>query len=298
MKASVRLSACTLSLILVTSAGVFAQEQTLRSSIAAIRMKNADPSRATEIALKDFLHYLNQSLGGGTMFSVPDQSLINEALGHEGLKPDGVLDLDDCYNVGTRLKVDYIVVGTVMHAGQTFSAQARVYSTARKGLVGVVNQDLGEREVNMLPGLLAERIRRVITNPISMDSTFVSFQWSQEFRFVYGPRRVDLEPPKVWYVNANPPFEVSVVAQMASLGSTYAVTNFDVFADNEIIAAIDGEIEAPKTLRKRTVVIGSHRFCFQAEVLELRASRGSPRGEYAMRGISSVFVRFTARCCD
>ncbi|MGB2869043.1 MAG: hypothetical protein WBD36_11370 [Bacteroidota bacterium] len=258
-------------------------------TITVLRMKNVNVSNENEAALAGFAANLNSALRATGSWNVPDSAAIQAALDDEGIDVNDLIELDDYFKAGKALKADYIVVGTVMQNLQNFLSQARVYSVKDKKFRGVVHENLSPQSLKHSTDQIASRVHSVVESATPVDSLYASFQWSKEFRFAFGPDRLDVKPPVVYFINDNPPFELSVKVRMDLTGGTYAVTEFDIYADDQVVAGIHPEILAPRTLREKTISLGGKDFCFRTEVKELRGRYGDL--------ISSALIVISARYC-
>ena len=274
-------------LVLLDASVLYAQHPL--GTIAVLRMKNVNVLPENEALLAGFTSNLNSALRASGSWNVPDSAAIVAALDDEGIDLNDLIELDDYFKVGKALKVDYIVIGTVMQSLQNFLSQARVYSVSDKKFKGVVHENLSLQSMTNSINLIAGRIHPVVENATPVDSLYPSFQWSKEFRFAFGPDRLDVKPPVVYFVNDNPPFELSVKVRMEHAGGTFAVTEFDLYADDQVVAAIHPEIVAPKMLREKTISLGGKDFCFRTEVKEIRGRFGEL--------ISSALLVVSARYC-
>lgn len=279
----------TTTLTAVLFQSLVAQEKKVLGSIAVLRMKDATMLVENRELLKDSPAKMNAALAATSMFNVPDQDAVLEALDDEGVDSDDLIDLEDYLDVGKSLKTDFIVIGSITQNMSTLRAFARVYSVADGGLEATVSSDNNVSRLHDLVEVLAHRIGREIEHPESPDSTYASFAWSQQFRFAFGRERLDLAPPVVYFVNENPPFEIAVKVSMDRLDGGFVVTNFDIYADNEPIASVGPEIQPPILLREEEVEINGHPFCFRANVKEMRGSHG--------RSIIGAIIELTAQSC-
>ncbi len=269
---------------------LMAQDEKPLKLIAVLRMKNIAPTVENTRILQDFAGRTNAALVRTRQVAVLPEEVILEALDDEGVDLDGLIDLEEYLDVGKALKTDYIVIGSVTQKMMTLYAHSRVYSVKDGSLAAVVGSELGIDRLPELIDLLAYRIANVLEHPEPLDSLYSSFEWSQDFRFAFGPDRLDLAPPVVHYVNQNPPFEIAVRADMDRIQGGYVVTNFDIFADNEPIAAVGPHLEPPLLLRETEVMINGHLFCFRADLKQMRGPRD--------RAITSALITITARSCE
>jgi hypothetical protein len=292
MKPDIALSSIRfLAVMFMVSLGeaIIAQEKPPLGTIAVLRMKNIEATSENTDVLKPFAMKLNAALATTKLFDVPAEEAIAEALDDEGVDPDDLIDLGEYLKVGKSLKMNFIVIGSVSHKAMTLYARARVYSVTDGLLRAVVGSDIGADRLSELVELMAHRIGKTMEHPIPVDTMYHAFEWIQDFRFAFGRDRLDLAPPVVHFVNQNPPFEIAVKINMDRLGGGYVVTNFDIYADNEPIANIDPEMRPPLVLRERELVINGHRFCFQADVKELRTS--------SRNAFASALINISARYC-
>ena len=267
-----------------------AQERPALGRIAVLRMKNVNMTVEHKEMLKDFAAKLNAALGATKLFEVPAESAVVEALDDEGVDPDDLIELEDYLEVGKTLNAGLIVIGSVWQRVMTLSVHARVYSSTDGSLKLIINTEDSMDRLAGLIDLTAHRIAGAAENPAPLDSLYASFEWSHDFRISFGPERLDLAPPIVHYVHHNPPFEIAMKVNMDRLAGGFVVTNFDLYADGEPIAAVSPEMMPPLLLREEDVVINGHTFCFQANLKELRGSYG--------RAFLGALITIKARSCE
>lgn len=268
---------------------LLSQEHSLKT-IAVLRMKNVNVAPENDALLTGFAANLNSSLRANDSWKVPDSAVIQAAIEDEGVDVNDFIELDEYFKVGKTLKADYVVIGSVMQTLQNFLSQARIYSLPDKKFRGVVHENLSLQGLKNSTDMIAGRIRAVVENAVLVDSLYASFQWTREFRFAFGPARLDMKPPIVYFINDNPPFELSVKVRMDFTGGTYAVTEFDIYADDQVVAGLHPEILPPRTLPEKTISIAGHYFCFKTYLKDLRGRYGEI--------ISSALLVISARCCD
>jgi hypothetical protein len=125
-------------------------------------------------------------------------------------------------------------------------------------------------EMNLLYGVLSSRIAAAIETPPKADSSRPDFKWKGEYLLSFGKHRIDIEPPILLAINSEPPFELSVVAEMAVAKGSHAVTNFEVFVDNMGLGSIHGALSAPLLIKEREWTIGGRAYIFSLELKTIR----------------------------
>ncbi len=258
--------------------------------VAVLRMKPSGVTDANRELLQGYASRLNGKLATVGGVSVPGWDTVFEAIDDEGVEPEGLIDLDDCIDAAEQLGVRYFVIGSIEQRTMTLYAHARVYAMPEGRFVGVVSAALNAREVTELTEQLAGRLAQMVIDPPEEKRDYADFSWSQRLSFSFGTERYDLNPPTLYYVNDDPPFEIAVKVVMDRMFGMYVVTHFEIFADGEAIAAVTPDIEPPRPIREQEIEIAGRTFCFQATVAQLRTRKDA--------AISTATVDLTARLCD
>ena len=265
-------AAVALSLACVTGTWntLLAQESARRTRIAVVRFKSSQETPERKYIVNDLSPNLSAAIKATGRLDVPDDALVAKAIGDEGLRPDGLLNLDKCINVGKDLKSDYVVAGSAILKGLKWHACVRVLSVQSKKLLTTEDVEYSVDEMNLLYGVLASQIVSAVETPPKADSSRPDFKWKGEFLLSFGKHRIDIEPPILLAINSDPPFELSVVAEMAVAKGSHAVTNFEVFVDNMGLGTIHGALAPPVPVKEREWIIGGRAYLFTLELNTMR----------------------------
>ncbi len=283
---------CSALLLLATIMGQFtlsAQDAASSASIAVVRLKGVDIAQDSQTPFTAVLPALNASLRANGRFDVPSDDILNEALDDEGIEQGELIDMDDLADLAETLGLDYFVIGSVSQKMLSFHTHLRIYSAKDKRLLGVVSSDQPIDPPGPLATYVADMVETAVRNPGSIDTLYENFAWTQQALLTFGSDRSDLLPPRVYFVNDNPPFEISVKVDMERMRSSFAVINISFYADGEPIGSIYPQLNAPRVLNEEMVEIGGHMFCFELDVRELRTTSSG--------GIMSAKVVFNCRHC-
>jgi TolB-like protein len=271
-----------------------AQDQSLRPKIAVLRLKSSQQDPQRRYIVNDLSPNLAGAMRATGKFEMPDDAAVQKALQEEGLKAEGLLVREKCLDVGKVLGVDYVVAGSALLEGLTWSASVRVFSVKNQALVATADASYSINQMNVLYGVLASRISEALANPPDYKAAWKNFAWKGEQLMTFGRHRVDLEPPILVANNAEPPFELSVVADMSAAGGSHAVANFEVFVDDMSLGTIHGRLAPPVTVKERTWAIGGCAYVFTLELKEMRVF--TPRGgEEETNFVTSAKILITAR---
>jgi TolB-like protein len=273
---------------------LLAQEQPHRVKIAVLRFKSSQQDQQRRYIVKDLSANLAASMRANGQFEMPDDAIVQKAVQEEGLKPDGLLIQEKCLDVGKALNVDYVVVGSALLEGLTWSASVRVLSVQNKTLAATADAAYSVNEMATLYGVLASRIGAVLANPPKEQVSWKDFTWKGEYLMSFGRHRIDLEPPILVALNAEPPFELSVVADMSVASGSHAVTNFEVFVDDMSLGSIHGTLAPPVTVKEREWTIAGCTYVFSLELKEMRVFTPS-RGEEETNFVTSARISITVR---
>jgi TolB-like protein len=286
--------ACALVLVLSTELPLLAQGQPQRTKIAVLRFKSSQETPERRNIVKDLSKNLAAALRENSQLEVADDAAVKEAIEDEGLKPDGLLKRDKCFDVGEALKADYVVVGSALLQGLKWHAFARVINVQNKTLVATADVEYSVDEMNLLYGVLASRIGAALTSPPKEYASRKDFTWKGEYLMSFGKHRIDIEPPILVAMNADPPFEVSIVAEMATARGGNAVTNFEVFVDDLGLGSVYGTLSPPVPIKEREWKIGDCTYVFGLELKEMRVFTERVEDEEA-KFVTSARILVTAR---
>lgn len=284
----------TLILVLAAEHVLLAQGQSQRTKIAVVRFKSSRETPERRYIVKDISTNLAAAMRENPQFEIPDDAAVKEAIQEEGVKPDGLLKQEKCLGVGKALNADYVVVGSALLQGLTWHASVRVLSVKNKTLVATVNAEYSVDELNSLYGVLASRINAELATPSKEYAARKDFTWKGEYLMSFGKHRIDIEPPMLLAMNADPPFEVSIVAEMATARGGNAVTNFEVFVDDLGLGSIYGTLSPPVPIKEREWKIGDCTYIFGLELKEMRVFTERVEDEEA-KFVTSARILITAR---
>ncbi len=285
--------ACTIISVLSTERDLLAQGQPQRTKIAVLRFKSSQETPERKTIVKDFSTSLAAAMRENAQFEIPDDWIVKEALEEEGLKPDGLLKQEKCFDMGKALKVDYVVVGSALLQGLKWHANVRVLSVQNTTLVTTVDAEYSVDEMNSLYGVLASRISAKLANPPKEYVSRKDFTWKGEYLVSFGKHRIDIEPPILLAMNADPPFEVSLVAEMSVARGGNAVTNFEVFIDDLGLGSVYGSLSPPVPIKSREWTIGDCVYVFSLDLKEMRVFTERADGEEA-KFVTSARILITA----
>lgn len=249
---------------------LLAQVQPHRTRIAVLRFKSSQETPERKYIVKDLSLNLAASMRESGRFDMPDDAAVQKAMRDEGLKPDGLLSQEKCFDVGKALNVDYVVAGSAMLQRVKWHACVRVLSVQNKSLAATADVEYSVDEMNSLYGVLTSQISEALRIAPKTDSTMKNFTWRGDYLLSFGKHRIDLEPPILLAMNADPPFELSIIADMAVASGNHAVTNFEVFVDDMGIGSVHGELTPPVRIREREWVIGGLPYQFSLELRDMR----------------------------
>jgi len=286
------LSLTLTSLVILNHA--MAQDQPPRQKIAVLRFRSWQETPERRNIVKDLSTDLAATLREDAQLEVPDDAVVKNAMQEEGLKPEGLLDQEKCFDVGKALNVEYVVAGSALLEGVKWHANVRVLSVKSKTLVATADVEYSIDEMNSLFGVLASRISAALANPPKEHVTRKDFTWKGEYLMSFGKHRIDIEPPILVAMNADPPFELSIVAEMAVARGGNAVTNFEVFVDNLGLGSIHGRLAPPVPIKEREWKIGTNTYVFSLELKEMRVFTETVYDEEAKYVTSAKFC-VTAR---
>jgi TolB-like protein len=249
---------------------LLAQDKAPRIKIAVLRFKSSQETPERRSIVNDLSMDLAAGMREKTRFDMPDDALIKKIMLDNKFNPDGLLDLEKCFAVGKALNVDYVVAGSALLQRRKWHACLRVLSVQNRSLAATAEAEYALDEMNSLYGVLASQISTALDVPPKVDSTMKNFTWQGEYLLSFGKYRIDMDPPILLAANADPPFELSIVAEMAVASGGHAVTNFEVFVDNLGLGSIHGALAPPVPIKVREWVIGSTAFLFSLELKEMR----------------------------
>jgi TolB-like protein len=273
---------------------LLAQGQPQRAKVAVLRFKSSQETPERRNIVKDLSKNLAAALREVAQLEVADDATVKEAIQDEGLKPDGLLKQEKCFDVGEALKADYVVVGSALLQGLKWHAFVRVLSVQHKTLVATADVEYSVEEMNLLYGVLASRIGAALANPPKPYASQKDFTWKGEYLLSFGKHRIDIEPPMLIAMNADPPFELSIVAEMATARGGNAVTNFEVFVDDLGLGSVYGALSPPVPIKSREWSIGDCTYIFGLELKEMRVFTERVEGEEA-KFVTSARILVTAR---
>ncbi len=286
--------ACAMISVPATELTLLAQGQPQRTKIAVLRFKSSRETQERKTIVKDFATSLAAAMRENAQFEIPEDWIVKEALEEEGLKPDGLLKQEKCVDVGKALKVDYVVVGSALLQGLKWHANVRVLSVQNGTLVATVDAEYSVDEMSSLFGVLASRISAKLANPPKEYVSRKDFTWKGEYLVSFGKHRIDIEPPILLAMHPDPPFEVSLVAEMAAAMGGNAVTNFEVFVDDLGLGSVYGSLSPPVPIKAREWKIGDCTYIFALELKEMRVF--TARADYAeAKFVTSARILVTAR---
>lgn len=269
---------------------LLAQEQQHRTKIAVLRFKSSEETPERRYIVKDLSMDLAAALRENSQLDLPEDAAVKSALQEEGLKPGGLLKQEQFFDAAQALNVEYIVVGSALLEGLKWHASVRVLSVKKKALVATADVEYSFEEMNSLFGVLASRIGAAVAGPVKEYASRKDFTWRGEYLMSFGKHRIDIEPPILVAMNADPPFEVSVVAEMAVARGGNAVTNFEVFVDDLGIESIHGRLTPPLLIKEREWKIGDATYLFGLELKEMRVFTETVEGEEAKFVTSARFL--------
>ncbi|HTY38911.1 MAG TPA: hypothetical protein VMH23_17470 [Bacteroidota bacterium] len=265
------------------------QAQQTHPKIAVVRLKSSEETPERKYIVKDLSADLTAALKADGRLDVPDESAMNNALDKEGLRREALIDVGKCFDVGSRLNCDFMVVGSALVKGIKIHACVRLYAVKNKSLVTTEDVEYGTDQMNLVHSVLASRIRTAIENPAKGDSVGKGFEWKGEYLLSFGKHRIDMEPPILLAVCPNPPFELSVVAEMSAAGGNFAVTNFEVYVDNVGLGSIHGQLSPPVPIKERDLVIGGVPYLFSLDLMDMRVFKMTVDNEDANFVTSAKF---------
>jgi TolB-like protein len=283
-----------MTMALTAAQALVAQQQPRTTKIAVVRFKSSQETPERRTIVEDLSTNLQAAMRANGAFEIPDDATIHHAIEEEGMKPEGLLKQDECLNVGKALNVDYIVVGSAILQGLKWHACARILSVQSKQLVATAEAEYSVDEMKTLYSVLASQIREELANPTKDDSTLKNFAWKHHYFLAYGKRRIDIEPPALLAINAEPPFELSVIADMAVARGGLAVSNFEVFVDDAGLGSIHGDLTPPRPIKERERTIGGRAYLFKLDLKEMHLFTDRTSGEEA-RYVTSALITVTVQ---
>jgi TolB-like protein len=292
----ITLVALAFPIICITSGmhTLVAQGQQPRLKLAVLRFKSSQETPERRNIVKDLSKNLAAALRENARLEIADDAAVKEAVDDEGLKPDGLLKQEKCFDAGEALKADYVVVGSALLQGLKWHAFARVLSVQNKTLIATAEVEYSVDEMNLLYSVLASRIGAALTSPPKEYASRKDFTWKGEYLLSFGKHRIDIEPPMLIAMNADPPFEVSIVAEMATARGGNAVTNFEVFVDDLGLGSVYGTLSPPVPIKNREWKIGDCTYVFGLELKEMRVFTERVEDEEA-KFVTSARILVTAR---
>ena len=247
-----------------------AQQQPHRTRIAVLRFKSSQETPERKHIVNDLSLNLAASMRQSGQFDMPDDATVQKAMQAEGLKPDGLLAQERCIAIGKALNMDYVVAGSAMLQRTKWHACTRMLSVKDKSLAATADAEYPIDEMNSLYGVLASKISEALRIPPNSDSIRKNFTWKGDYLLSFGKHRIDLEPPILLALSADPPFELSVVADMTVASGNHAVSNFEVFVDDMGLGSVHGELTPPVRIREREWVIDGRPYLFSLELKDMR----------------------------
>lgn len=282
--------ACAISRIPLPGSILLAQGEPHRTKIAVLRFKSSQETPERRIIVKDLSMDLAAGMREKNKFDMPDDALIKKAMEEEGMNPAGLVDQKKCFDVGRLLNVDYVITGSAILQRSKWHACMRVLSVKNRMLAATAEAEYAVDEMNSLHGVLASQISAALDVPPKVDSALKSFTWKGEYLLSFGKYRIDMEPPMLLAANADPPFELSIVAEMAVGSGSHAVTNFEVFVDNLGLGSIHGALTPPVPIKEREWVIGGNTYLFSLELRDMRVFTVRANDEEAKFVTSALFT--------
>ena len=286
--------ACALVCVSATEHTLLAQEHAHRTRIAVLRFKSCQETPERKYIVNDLSPNLAASIRENARFETPDDAIVDKAIQDEGLRRNGLLKLEKCFDVGKALNVEYVIVGSALLKGLKWHACVRVLSMQNKTLVTTEDVEYSVDEMNLMYGVLASRIRASLDFPPKADSNRTNFTWNGEYLLSFGKHRIDMEPPILLDISADPPFELSVVAEMAVARGSHAVTNFEVFVDDLGLGSVHGGLAPPVPIREREWIIGGRSYHFSLVLKDMRVFTVRADDEEA-KYVTSALFSVTAR---
>jgi TolB-like protein len=280
-----------LLLIVASSQALTAQEGQHKPSLAVLRLKSSEETQERRLLVKDLSANLAAALRQEKILDVCDDARVRAAIEDEGLRPNGLLKPGDCLQVGKNLSVEYVVVGGAILERQKWHASVRVLSVPAGALVTTVEAEYPVSEINTLYSVLASRISSALSEPKRPSPSPDRFAWSKDYLVSFGKQRIDLEPPILLALSTNPPFEMSIVADMAPVsGSGFAVTNFEIFIDDRSLGSIHPQLKPPIPVQERTWTLAGRAYRFNLDLKEIRILDLSRTGEDEALFITSALI--------
>ena len=273
---------------------LLSQDQPHRATIAVLRFKSLRETPERRNIVKDLSEDLAAALRENIQLALPEDAAVKEAIADEGLKPDGLLELGECFDVGEALKVDYVVAGSALLKGVKWHASVRVLAVRTKSLVATADVEYSVDEMNSLFGVLAARIGAAVAGTPKEYVGKSDFTWKGEYLLSFGKHRIDIEPPILVAINSDPPFEVSIIAEMAVARGGSAVTNFEVYIDDLGLGSIYADLTPPRFIKEREWKIGGTTYVFSLDLKEMKVFTETVEAEQAKYVTSARFL-VTAR---
>lgn len=289
-----------LTILLLTTVTLLpAQEAQHKPTLAVLRLKSSQETQERRLIVKDLSTQLAAALKHESSLEVRDDGTVKGAIEEEGLRPDGLLKPDDCLDVGKNLDVEYVVVGGALLERQKWHASIRVLAVETGALVTTVDAEYPASEMNTLCSVLASRIAGALREPRTSERVADQTSWSKDYLLSFGKHRIDLEPPILLALSTNPPFEMSIIADMALVASSgYAVTNFEIFIDDRSLGSIHPQLKPPIPVRERTWVLAGHSIRFNLDLKEIRILDLTRSGDEEAIFITSALISVRAQSVD
>lgn len=247
-----------------------AQDHPKPISIAILRLKSSEETPERRRIVKDLATDLAAAFRENGSFATPEDAAVLKAIKGEGLRPEQLLSQEKCFDAGKELGVDYVVVGSAIMYRFRWHACVRVLSVKEEKLVATADAEYPVDQIGTMFRVLASKTASALaTSPRSYDAG-EKFSWKGEYLLPFGKHRIDLEPPALIYVNADPPFEISIKADMAVGRGSHAVTNFEAFVDDEGIGSIHPGLGPPIPVRQTDWRIGERQYSISLDLKEMR----------------------------
>lgn len=288
------LSATLMILVLTVPPPLTAQDQPKAISIAVLRLKSSEETPERRRIVKDLATELAAAFRENGSFATPEDAAVQKAIKGEGLRPEQLLSQEKCLDAGKELGVDYVVAGSAIMYRFRWHACVRVLSVKEEKLVATADAEYPVDQIGTMFRVLASKTASALAaSPKSYDAGD-KFSWRSEYLLPFGKHRIDLEPPALIYVNADPPFEISFKADMAIGRGSHAVTNFEVFVDDEGIGSIHPGLGPPIPVRQTDWGIGERRYSISLDLKEMRVFTERAADE-EFRFITSATIVVTVR---
>ena len=245
-------------------------QQARAAKVAVLRMKYGGEDPRALKRPPNFAQMLSAILAESAQLDVLEWQLARSVTDSVGLQQDGLLDEAALLNAGKLLGATHIVAGSVMKRNYHARADVRILSVDSGTVVGTASAEYSATQPAVLLSMIASKVASILTQKSERHAQHGEFRWNQEFRLDFSSRNVDTRFPSLIYVNADPPFEITVATQIEKAPAGHRVTSFDIYVDNTPLATVYPDMYAPRAFPDQEVTIGDVRFRFDFELMELR----------------------------